>query len=293
MLASASPLAIAGAPLRALGVFGLARVLLGLLLLCAAGLKAYALWSGTGEPDPFFFSPRTEMAVIETEAVLGLWLLSGIYSHVSRLVGILFFGLLASASLYLALTGQPSCGCFGRVSVNPWITFALDVGAAGLLCLLPTPDASSNRSSAWLQTLGRTGLKATAILIVLGAFFVLAVDDPAAALARLRGDSITVEPAACDFGSGPAGLERVLQVQVTNRTDRPIRIVGGSADCRCVTLHSLPIRLSRGETRAIDVKATFRGSPGKFRHRFKLFTDDAAHPVVFAQIGGEVMASEQ
>jgi Protein of unknown function (DUF1573) len=296
MLASASPSAIAGAPPRTLRVFGLARVLLGLLLLCAAGLKAYALWSGTGEPDPFFFSPRTEMAVIETEAVLGLWLVSGIYPRVSRQVAIVFFGLLASGSLYLALAGQASCGCFGQIHINPWITFALDVGAVALLCVLPMPDASSNHSSAWSawpQFLGRTCFRAVVILMVVAIFFLLASDDPATALARLRGDSITIDPAVCDFGSAPFGRERSLYVRLTNRADRPIRIVGGSADCRCLAIRSLPIILSAGETQTIEVKATFRGSSGRFRHRYRLFTDDETHPIVVAHIGGQVAAAEE
>jgi hypothetical protein len=266
------------------------------LLLCAAGLKAYGLWSGTAEPDPFFFSPRTEMAVIETEAVLGLWLVSGIYPRVSRQVAIVFFGLLASASLYLALAGQASCGCFGRIHINPWITFALDVGAVALLCLLPMPDASSNHPSAWsasLQFLGKTCFRAVVILMVVAIFFLLTTDDPATSLARLRGDSITIEPAVCDFESAPFGTKRSLHVRLTNRTERPIRIVGGSADCRCVAIHSLPIILSAGETQTIEVKATFRGSPGRFRHRYKLFTDDEALPLVVAYIGGQVAAVEE
>jgi Protein of unknown function (DUF1573) len=296
MLASASRSGITGTPVRALGVFVLARVLLGLLLLCAAGLKAYALWTGTGEPDPFFFSPRTEMAVIQTEAVLGLWLVSGIYPRISRQVAIVFFGLLASASLYLAIAGQASCGCFGQVPINPWITFALDVGAVALLCLLPTPDSFSNDSSAWsawLQFLGRTCFRAVVILMVVAIFFLLISDDPATALARLRGDSITIDPAVCDFGSAAFGTERSLYVRLTNRADRPIRIVGGSADCRCLAIHSLPIILSAGETQTIEVKATFRGSPGRFRHRYKLFTDDETHPLVVAHIDGQVAPAEE
>jgi hypothetical protein len=260
---------------------------------CAAGLKAHGLWTDTAEPNPILTSSRAEVAAIEVEAVLGLWLLSAIYPRASRQVAILFFGLLACASVYLALAGQTSCGCFGRVTVNPWITLALDVAAAASLYLLPTPGASLSHSPAWLQFLGRTCLKPAAILLVVGAVFLLAVDDPAAAIARLRGDSITVEPAICDFGSGPVGVERVLQVQLTNRTDRPIRIIGGSADCRCVAIHSLPLTLSQRETRAIDVKAMFRGSPGKFRHRFRLFTDDEGHPVVVAHVGGAVTPSEE
>ena len=53
------------------------------------------------------------------EAVLGLWLLSGWSARAAWAGATGFFALMASASLYLALAGQQSCGCLGRIQVNP------------------------------------------------------------------------------------------------------------------------------------------------------------------------------
>jgi hypothetical protein len=67
------------------------------------------------------------IASIELEITLGVWLLSGWFQRGAWLGALGFFGVLAGVSLYLALIGQRSCGCFGRVPVNPWLTFTLDV----------------------------------------------------------------------------------------------------------------------------------------------------------------------
>jgi hypothetical protein len=36
-------------------------------------------------------------------------------------------------SLYLALAGQRSCGCFGRMTVSPWLTLIFDIAAMAAL----------------------------------------------------------------------------------------------------------------------------------------------------------------
>jgi hypothetical protein len=268
------------------------RLFLGLTLLAAAGFKAYALWIDAEPPDLIFSSSRAQLAIVEIEGVMGLWLVSGVYPRASMLVGCAFFGFLASVSLYLALAGRSSCGCFGRISVDPWATFAFDV-AACLALAVARPPAEMPDPSRWLHALGRTSLRVSGLLLIAGTFFYLVVNDPGGALGRLRGDSVTIEPPVCDCGSGSVGSERVVQVQITNRSDHSIRVTGASADCRCVATRSLPLSLAQGETRAIDVAAQFLGSPGRFRHRFKLFTDDEAHPVVVAHIAGRVTPTEQ
>jgi hypothetical protein len=57
--------------------FRIVRVALGLLLLAAAGLKAYGLTLDPLARPYLLSSPRLEIAAIEVEMILGLWLLSG------------------------------------------------------------------------------------------------------------------------------------------------------------------------------------------------------------------------
>lgn len=205
MFLSASLSAIADQPLRALAPSGLVRGVLGLLLLSAAGLKAHAFWSETAQPIMLLSSPRAQVAIIETEALLGLWLMTGLYVRAARWIALSFFGVLASVSLYLAFLGESSCGCFGRVQVNPWFSFAIDVGAILAPWRWRAQSGSYASSRTALQALLRGVLGTSAMVLLIFATFWIMYDDPWTALARLRGEVITVEPAVSDVGAGVAG----------------------------------------------------------------------------------------
>jgi len=67
------------------------------------------------------------MAVVEFEFFFACWLLAGLLPVWTWRATVVLFAVFAGVSLYKALLGEASCGCFGRVSVNPWFTFSLDV----------------------------------------------------------------------------------------------------------------------------------------------------------------------
>lgn len=108
-------------------------IVLGMLLLGAAGLKTHALLTDPSPGMSLFSSPRWQIAFIELEVVLGLWLLSGFSSAGAWAAAVGVFSLLAGVSFYLAILGKPSCGCFGKVAVNPWYTWAGDLIALAAL----------------------------------------------------------------------------------------------------------------------------------------------------------------
>jgi len=103
------------------------RILLALLLLAAGGLKAHQLATepvtGTGLLD----SRWLLMATVEFELFFAVWLLSGTLPRLTCCAMLGLFGLFTCISLYKAISGHATCGCFGRVQVNPWYTATLDV----------------------------------------------------------------------------------------------------------------------------------------------------------------------
>lgn len=109
------------------------RLALAFCLFAAAGLKGHGIATDPLAQDSLLLPPRLLIAIIEIEIVLGLWLLSGWAARGAWLASIGFFGSLAGVSLYLALRGQTSCGCFGLLSVNPWFTTILDAAALAAL----------------------------------------------------------------------------------------------------------------------------------------------------------------
>lgn len=121
---------------------------IGLLLLAAAVLKGHELLTvPVAGKDLWSWRPFLIFQV-EFELAMGIWLLSGVFKRLAWLASLFCFGLFCCVTLYKGLTGAASCGCFGTVHINPWITLvAVDLPAViGLslfrpVCLL-TPFVS-------------------------------------------------------------------------------------------------------------------------------------------------------
>lgn len=113
--------------------YDVVRVAVGLLLVVAAVLKTHQSATepilGTGLLD----SRWLLMAVVEFELLLGLCLLGNLWRKPTWAVVLGCFALFTCVSLYKALSGRATCGCFGRVPVNPWYTTAFD---AAVICSL-------------------------------------------------------------------------------------------------------------------------------------------------------------
>ena len=121
------------------------------------------------------------IGVVEFELFFGLWLLStflflpfgkraggaaeSLPSPSGRGAGgegltwfasIALFSILGSVSLWKALTGVATCGCFGPLKVNPWYTTALDWALVVSLVIF-RPRASIWRSGGHLPRMLRIG----------------------------------------------------------------------------------------------------------------------------------------
>lgn len=97
---------------------------LGAILFVGGLLKLY-VFAVTGQEDDFatiFFA-----ALSELEVFAGIWLMSGCRSEDTRPWVVVIFAGLWGSSLYHALAGDCSCGCFGLVAVNPWLVLIFDL----------------------------------------------------------------------------------------------------------------------------------------------------------------------
>jgi len=272
--------------------FAILRVVLGVLLLAAAGLKLSDPSVDAFGGLELLSSPQWGMAAIEAEALLGLWLLAGVFPRLLWMAALTFFALLASASLYLGIEGQPSCGCFGaKLPVSPWYALGLDVVAVTALMWLRPP--LGDRAEVPYSTILRR-----ALLLVAGSVMVLTVGfggltwiygSPYAVLTRFGAESISIEPGLTDIGNIQRLQTRSLTVVLRNQTDHPIRILGGTADCSCVTTDDLPVVVPARGTQPIQIKVIFRGQPAKFRRNFFLYTDDEDQPLAVARIQGRIL----
>ena len=107
--------------------YDVVRIIAAAVLLVAAGLKTHQLATEPILGTSILDSRWLLMATVEFELFFGLWLLSNIMPRATWMSAIGLFGLFTCVSLYKALSGAASCGCFGRVAVNPWYTTTLDL----------------------------------------------------------------------------------------------------------------------------------------------------------------------
>jgi len=101
--------------------------------------------------------------LVVAEILLAIGLLSGWQWRVARLVAIVWMIGLCGVSLHKALSGAATCGCFGKVQVNPWLTFALDLAMLGAL-VLSVPTSRLRRSALIGSQLAMLGVLAVMLL---------------------------------------------------------------------------------------------------------------------------------
>jgi thiol-disulfide isomerase/thioredoxin len=88
-------------------------------------LKTYQLFTDPGL-GVIHGSRWLQTALVEYELLLAIWLLSDLALQWGRRIALGTFLGFGCYAFFLGISGASSCGCFGKVHVNPWWTFGLD-----------------------------------------------------------------------------------------------------------------------------------------------------------------------
>ncbi|MDD5134447.1 MAG: hypothetical protein PHP01_03430 [Phycisphaerae bacterium] len=108
----------------------------GLTLIIATGLKIQQMLTEPIISKGFWESWEFLLIQIPLELGLGIWLICGLFRKAGWLLGLIGFAGFIGVTLYKALMGAESCGCFGVIHVNPWITLsAIDIPIFLLLAI--------------------------------------------------------------------------------------------------------------------------------------------------------------
>lgn len=191
--------------------YPIVATLVGVLLLAAALLKLAGSTADSLGQNAALFSPAARMVTIQSELLLGLWLLSRWQAQAARWAALAFFVGLAAVSLWLVLQGQSSCGCLGRIAVHPWATLGLDLVVLAMLALINPTSVALHAGP-----LSRSVVTATvgaAVLLTASALVMMAYwrADLVTVLARLRGEPLSIHPSITDLGEGVQGRAYALQ----------------------------------------------------------------------------------
>ena len=262
-----------------------------MLLLAAAALKLGGQDVSAVPQVGWFSAPWLQMAAAAWEVALGLWLMSGAARPWAWSAALATFAAFAVVSGYLGWQGVASCGCFGSIEASPWHAFTVDVLAmATLAAFRPAIDCTVMQ-----ETFYRTGtlLAGTAALLGFAAVGgTAAYGSVGAALAHLRGESL-VSPDYLDFGTTRPGDRIARSASITNYSGEPIRLIGGTSDCSCVTTTDLPLTIPPGGT--VDFRVLMEipaaTTTGRLTRTAEVATNCAQRRIIRLRLGAHVGAS--
>lgn len=142
--------------------YDVVRVVLGLVLLTAAALKAHQLATGAVIAGENFDSEWLISGAILVEGLLALWLCAGVLPIWGWRFALFCFSLFSVISFAKGLAGAQTCGCFGDVETSPWGTLILDaVAVFALACCRPVLNTNCGRFRQLLELVAVTALLAT------------------------------------------------------------------------------------------------------------------------------------
>lgn len=270
------------------------RIVLGILLFAAAGLKIYGWSVSTVPPVGWFSTQGVQSVAVAWEILLSLWLLSGVALTGSWLAAIGTFVLLAGISGYLGWIGQATCDCFGAIQASPWLAFAVDL-AALLMLISVGPSQPEKDTGEREKTWHETGVFVSLVLgvgVMLGVLMGIGAwiyGSPAKAWARLRDEPLGVAPEYVDCGEGKPGEKLKGTARVYNWTDEPVLIYGGTSDCSCVATAGLPVTIPPNGNGEIPLSLRLPESKaGMFTRRVELKTNCKEKRTIKLRIGCRV-----
>jgi hypothetical protein len=247
----------------------------GVVLLAAAGLKLFGQRISALPSTSWTADPSVQSFAIVGELLLGCWLLSGVARPYAWFVAVGTFLLFATISGMLGFQGVADCGCFGTIKASPWHAFAVDILAL-LILAIGMPRIREFVDATARKELFRIVALAGGTAVLLGSvavFGVVRYGSLSEFHAVLHGEAITA-PGLIDFGPTAAGDVVRREIKVTNHTTEPIRLIGGTSDCACVTTSSLPTTIGPGESLRIPITLKVPGRmAGAFTRMAELWTD--------------------
>lgn len=94
--------------------YDVVRILLALVLLAVAGLESHQLLTEPVLGSGLLHARWLLIGLVEFELFFGLWLLVGVLPKATWRFSLACFTCFAGVSLFKALSGEASCGCFAR-----------------------------------------------------------------------------------------------------------------------------------------------------------------------------------
>jgi len=174
-------------------------IIAAVFLIAASALKAYQLLIEPIVAPVFWESWEFYLIMIPLEMGLGIWLLCGLFRKAAWLVAIVAYVAFMGTTLYRGLIGADSCGCFGPIEVNPWITFfTINITILGGL-LIFRPKGEKLLPPPWPKAAHFFGVAIPTFIFLPSLVFVLIFNKPP----DIGQKYVVVRPDKWDVKTGP------------------------------------------------------------------------------------------
>lgn len=214
-------------------------------------------------------------------------------------INFLFFSIAALISGFRWLADYSNCGCFGTFEIPPLAVFILDLC---FLVVFAAPVMRSSLSEGLQQTsqilAKMSRLPAEQAGAVIGFFVAL----PALLLFLgpfssggdqdfVIGTSLDTAPSGKTLYYSDPPAELACRVELENRSNQTISIVGGGASCGCITLGDYKTDILPGKSRVFNVRVKVQ-KLGEFRHMVVYYLDNVRQYQVTVEIDGVLFEKE-
>ncbi|MGH7139020.1 MAG: MauE/DoxX family redox-associated membrane protein [Pirellulales bacterium] len=273
-----------------------ARTAAAVVLLAAATLKARHIEFSPISSQGIWTRP-VQMAVVEYELALAVWLFLGVFPRPLRWLTAATFLIFGAFSLNLWMGGAETCSCFGTIDVHPLASFILDAILSLAVLFSKTNQEClqvTTAPAAWPQVfahqfrlLGATAGCAAAIF-----FPTHVVGWPM--LAQAVGYPLIVER-PLQFASARNGHdESVAEFVVRNSTEETITILGAQTSCGCAQIDDLPISVGPYTRTSLRFRAASTQSGETVTHEARLFIDRPSPRIMLhVVVSGKQPASQR
>ncbi len=242
--------------------------LVGFVLVAAGALKAAGALGAPSPGGDLWESQWLTALVAGFEIALGAGLLAGLGGRAVRRLTVGCFILFFCVSLDKALAGEASCGCFGRLTVPPWLTAILDGGLFLALTTLKPPSRPGEDRPA--RGLGFSALRASALLAAL----TLSVLVGRTMLSRWRGGEdvpaslLAASASNIDFRRVPQAGRTEQVIWLRNPGVEAVAVSRVQTSCECLQVDLRGQSITPGDRRKAVVRLDLTREPlftGKLR----------------------------
>lgn len=236
--------------------------LLGILFFCTSILHFHRFASSN--PSAFAGNDETNLhslllvIAVPVQAAIGVALILFTRRKITVDASTALIALYACYNLLAWWRSSPSCACLEVVTVPPSWMLVLDIA---LLSLLVVIRHFLGNDLVLDSNCSETNLVMVCSGIVLGALLITAP------ISRVQAKEQLIEvlqPSRDIVRRGTMGSKFVFFVEIKNNGTQEVELIGGTANCSCITLQELPCTVAAGEVRLVPVQL-FTSSSGDYK----------------------------